>query len=198
MDKLLMEHRDSTYAYKAFKGIGGFTKKNTVKETRTNKLLNDLMTYMRGFQRSLQGIDAAIIIVLDNDDRDPEQFKKELTDIALINKISIDHVFCLAIEEVEAWLLGDTNAVINAYPNAKVNIMREYEQDSICGTWELLADVVYKGGMRQIIKKKMSYMEIGKLKCEWAANIGKYMILENNVSPSFKFFVNTINERLAS
>ena len=63
MDKLLMEHCDSTYAYKAFKGIGGFTKKNTVKETKTNKLLNDLMTYMRGFQRSLTGIDAAIIVV---------------------------------------------------------------------------------------------------------------------------------------
>ena len=34
-----------TYDVKHFHGIGGFTRKNTVKEIKTGKLLNDLATY---------------------------------------------------------------------------------------------------------------------------------------------------------
>ena len=44
MDKIINGSSIDTYNCKAFKGIGGFTKKNTVKETHTGKLLNDLAT----------------------------------------------------------------------------------------------------------------------------------------------------------
>ena len=197
MSNIIADDSIDTYNCKAFKGIGGFTKKNTVKETRTGKLLNDLAKYMRGFQRSLKGIEASLIIVLDNDDNDPEEFKNRLNSVADMNSIEMDHVFCLAIEEVEAWLLGDESAIQKAYPEYKKSALHDYNQDSICGTWEVLADVVYKGGLREIRRRKMSYMEIGQLKSEWADKIGSQMVFEDNKSPSFKFFYEAICNRLS-
>ena len=66
-DKLVSQ---GTYDCKGFRGIGGFTRKNTIKETKTGKLLNDLATYLRGFDRSLQSFPSVIIVVLDSDDHD--------------------------------------------------------------------------------------------------------------------------------
>ena len=196
MDSIIKDDAINTYNCKSFKGIGGFTKKNTVKETHSGKLLNDLAIYMRGFQRGLQGIEASLIIVLDNDENDPEEFKSQLNNVADMNSIQMDYVFCIAIEEIEAWLLGDESAIQKAYPKYKKNVLHDYQQDNICGTWEVLADVVYKGGMHEIKMKKMSYMEIGKLKSEWADRIGSQMIFANNKSPSFIFFYEAICKRL--
>ena len=196
MTNVISDNTLDTYDCKSFKGIGGFTKKNTVKETHSGKLLNDLATYMRGFQSSLKGITAVQIIVLDNDDRNPKAFKEQLEDVAKSNSILMDHVFCLAVEEVEAWLLGDESAIQKAYPSYKKNTLHDYIQDSICGTWEKLADVVHKGGIKEIKRKKMSFMEIGRLKAEWAEKIGKYMVFEENKSPSFKFFYESICMRI--
>lgn len=198
MDKIVSTNSNVTFNCNVFRGIGGFTPKNTVKETKTGKLLNDLATYLRGFNHSLQGIPATIIVVLDNDDRDVETFREELENVARQNMILVDHVFCVAVEEVEAWLLGDKNALTTAYPSARTQALRDYMQDSICGTWEILADVVYRGGISKIKKDKFSYMEIGKLKSEWAKNIGIHMSLENNASPSFNYFIQEIRKRIAA
>ena len=198
MKRIIAEHPDVTYNCKGFRGIGGFTKKNTVKETKTGKLLNDLATYLRGFNRSLQGIPSAIIVVLDNDDRNTASFRHELEDVAHQNMIVVDHVFCIAVEEVEAWLLGDEHALFAAYPQAKSHVFHTYIQDSICGTWEFLADVIYPGGRQKMQKEHLSYIEIGRLKSEWARSIEVNMSLDSNRSPSFNFFISEIRKRLAS
>lgn len=198
MKKIIAGCPDITYDCKSFRGLGGFTKKNTVKETKTGKLLNDLATYLRGFSKSLQNIPAAIVILLDNDDRDTEAFRLELEDVVRENRILVDHVFCIAVEEVEAWLLGDEQALLAAYPKAKIQVIRSYVQDSICGTWETLADAVYPGGSQRLHKEHASYMEIGKLKAEWARNIGIHMDLTANQSPSFQSFIGEIKKRLVS
>ena len=198
MDKIADDNPDVTFNCKSFRGIGGFTKRNTVKETKTGKLLNDLATYLRGFNRSLQGIPAAIVVVLDNDDRQGEAFREELENVARQNMILADHVFCIAVEEVEAWLLGDQKALTAAYPAARSQVLREYVQDSICGTWEVLADAIYPGGIARIKKNHLSYMEIGRLKSEWARQIGIHMDLQNNASPSFNYFIQEIKRRIAA
>ena len=143
MQKIVELYPNATYDCKGFRGIGGFTRKNTIKETKTGKLLNDLATYLRGFDRSLQSFPSVIIVVLDSDDHDVQQFRSELEAVAMQNMIKIDHVFCLAVEEIEAWLLGDRHALLSAYPHAKMHVLNTYVQDSICGTWEVLADAVY-------------------------------------------------------
>ena len=197
MKRLVTDVYLNTYSCKSFRGIGGFKPKNTVKEIRTGKLLNDLAIYMRGFQRALQDIDAVLIIVLDNDKNDPVEFQNKLEAVAVKNGIVMDHVFCIAVEEMEAWLLGDEEAIKSAYPNMKAGVLHSYVQDSICGTWEVLAETVYKGGMKSIRNKRMSYKEIGTLKSEWARNIGKCMDFNHNKSPSFMHFLNSITSRLA-
>ena len=197
MGKMFLEYPDIEYRCKSFHGIGGFTKKNTVKETKTGKLLNDLATYLKGFNKSLQNMsDATIVVVVDNDDRETTAFYTELETLANNIMITLDHVFCIAVEEMEAWLLGDENAILAAYPNAKLSLLRNYEQDSICGTWEVLADMLYKSGRAKLKRNSPYYGEIGKLKSEWARNIGAHMSIHDNNSPSFNHFINVLEERL--
>ena len=83
-------------------------------------------------------------------------------------EISIQVFFCIAIEEMEAWLLGDSEALLTAYPTAKRQLLQRYIQDSIIGTWEYLADIVYKGGLQTLKRDVSSYYEIGMFKCECA------------------------------
>lgn len=198
MQKIVELYPNATYDCKGFRGIGGFTRKNTIKETKTGKLLNDLATYLRGFDRSLQSFPSVIIVVLDSDDHDVQQFRFELEAVAMQNMIKIDHVFCLAVEEIEAWLLGDRHALLSAYPHAKMHVLNTYVQDSICGTWEVLADAVYPGGTSKLSREHASFIEIGKLKAEWAQNIGIHMDLKSNESPSFNDFIHEIERRLVS
>lgn len=198
MQKIVELYPNATYDCKGFRGIGGFTRKNTIKETKTGKLLNDLATYLRGFDRSLQSFPSVIIVVLDSDDHDVQQFRSELEAVAMQNMIKIDHVFCLAVEEIEAWLLGDRHALLSTYPHAKMHVLNTYVQDSICGTWEVLADAVYPGGTSKLSREHASFIEIGKLKAEWAQNIGIHMDLKSNESPSFNDFIHEIERRLVS
>ncbi|WP_319521416.1 hypothetical protein [uncultured Desulfosarcina sp.] len=94
--------------------------------------------------------------------------------------------FCLAIEEGEAWFLGDLNAVRAAYPKARKQILDAYVNDSICGTWELLADAVYPGGSAALYAH--GWQTIGLEKSRWAEDISPYMVPAKNSSPSFCYF----------
>lgn len=82
MQKNVELYPNATYDCKGFRGIGGFTRKNTIKETKTGKLLNDLATYLRGFDRSLQSFPSVIIYTVtpeqENKAIDALKFKEEL------------------------------------------------------------------------------------------------------------------------
>lgn len=58
--------------------------------------------------------------------------------------------------------------------------------DSICGTWECLADAVYPGGSSALSKK--GKMAVGAEKSQWAEKITPNMDVTNNRSPSFAYF----------
>ena len=73
-----------------------------------------------------------------------------------------------------------------AYPNAKDPILNGYAQDSICGTWEVLADAVHPGGSAPL--KSAGYPTTGKTKCEWARRIAPLMDVNRNRSKSFQVF----------
>ena len=72
----------------------------------------------------------------------------------------------------------------------KKSILDKYKQDSICGTWEVLADAVYKGGVKKL--KSQGWQKVGAEKSIWAKEIGKNMVIERNISPSFIYFKNII------
>lgn len=202
MNKLKDQYvqNDIFWNVKPFSGIGHLQKKGNAMQQKTGKLLNNLPRYMRGIGKALQKMpDAALIIVLDNDKRDIQQFRQELEDTAISNMILCDYVFCVAIKEMEAWLLGDIEAIRAAYPNAKMQYIKKYEQDAICETWEVLADIVYPKGLSGLRKKAgNAYTEIGRAKCEWADRIGRYIRLHENNSPSYQYFINELEKRIVA
>ncbi|GAF89861.1 unnamed protein product, partial [marine sediment metagenome] len=50
--------------------------------------------------------------------------------------------FRIAIEETEAFYLGDRAAIKRAFPKVKLQKLAAYDQDSVCGTWELFRDTI--------------------------------------------------------
>ena len=200
MNKLQEQNKGKEIFFdtKSFSGIGHLPKTGDKMERKGRNLLNNLHAYLRGIDRALSGMEnAAIVVVLDNDMRDVAEFKKQLDEVARGSVMCTDYVFCVAVKEMEAWLLGDEKAILAAYPEMKRKCLKEYQQDDLCDTWEVLANAVYPGGLAGLRKKaKNAYSEIGKAKCEWADEIGKRLDFNENKSPSFQEFLTALQSRI--
>ncbi len=171
-----------TWRLHAYKGIGRIPQGLVTKADPTKRMLLDqLPRLLRGYGNT-PGIDA-VVIVLDTDTRDCAKFLFELKAAANACKPTPNTLFRLAVEEIEAWYFGDQIALLTAYPKAKRDVLEKYVQDSVCGTWELLADAVHVGGSTAI--RKAGWPLPGQLKHEWATRIGPLMDPHRNISPSF-------------
>ena len=148
-------------------------------------LLNNLPALLRGFGKSLDD-SSSVVVVVDLDDDDCLKFKQELLSVLNACNPRPKALFRIAIEEIEAWLLGDRPALTTAYPDAKASVLNSYVQDDICGTWEVLADAIHPGGASQL--KALGYPPAGMAKCDWASNIAQHMDVESNKSKSFQVF----------
>ncbi len=201
MEKYILEKPEVNieYTIHPYKGIGGFSRGPNAQNIKSKQLLCDLPKRLKALNVKLQGVEnACIFVVLDNDARNTENFQQELDNLLAINSISIDSVFCIAIEEMEAWLLGDCHALQAAYPKLADRIaskLPNYQQDSICGTWEFLADILTKGGIGKFRKDNPSAHDVGIKKAEWAKNIGKHLDIRENKSPSFQHMLNALDQR---
>jgi len=186
LPQILGEHgAPHTWRLKAYKGIGRIPKGLTAKADPAKRILLDqLPRLLQGYGKT-PGIDA-VVVVLDADRRDCKAFLKELKLLAESCNPAPRTLFRLAIEEMEAWYLGDRTALLKAFPRAKRDVLDRYVQDSACGTWELLADAVHVGGAAAI--KKAGWPLPGQLKHEWAEKIGPFMAITQNTSPSFGKF----------
>lgn len=147
------------------------------------KLLNG---YGRTFSKYPNNCHAVVILICDLDDRCLKVFRKELFAVLYSCNPKPKTRFCFAIEEGEAWLLGDLDAIKTAYPKAKKDVLDSYVNDSICGTWEKLADAVYPGGSSALSAK--GWQAVGAEKSEWTQKIAPVMKVEINRSPSFRYF----------
>ncbi len=179
--------QDHTYKIIPYKGIGRIPKDlRGTTDPLKRILLDRLPRLLRGYGKSLQDFPAAVVVIVDLDNKDCLVFKQEMLDILNDCNTQPTTLFRIAIEEGEAWLLGDRNAVKAAYPRAKEQVLNAYEQDSICGTWEKLADAVYPGGSQKL--KQLGWPHTGQAKCEWANNIAPHLDVESNQSSSFQAF----------
>jgi hypothetical protein len=111
---------------------------------------------------------------------------KVLRDITLGKLWNAQNTKPLAPMTGESWYLGDLAAVKKAYPSAKDAVLNSYSNDSICGTWEKLADAVFSGGAKSL--SKLGGEAIGKEKASWAKKISPFIDADNNLSPSFCYF----------
>jgi len=196
LPSLIGDYGDShTWRIHPYKGIGRLPRGLSQKSDPAKRaLLDQLPRLLAGYGRT-PGIDA-VLVVLDVDRRDCKAFLHELQELIETSRPSPTIMFRLAIEEMEAWLLGDRTAVLETYPKAKVDVLDRYQQDSVCGTWERLADAVYPGGSAAI--KKAGWPLPGQVKCEWADRIGPRMTVDSNLSPSFGKFRDGVRRLAAS
>lgn len=171
-----------TWRLHSYKGIGRIPPDLANRPDPAKRILLDqLPRLLRGYGKT-RGIDA-VVVVIDADKRDCAALLTDLKVAATASNPSPRTLFRLAIEEMESWYLGDRIALLTAYPRAKKNILENYEQDSVCGTWELLADATYPGGVAAI--KKAGWPLPGQVKHEFAKKIGPLMDPNRNTSPSF-------------
>jgi hypothetical protein len=179
--------QDTTFRIHTYKGIGHIPKGLKPGDDPQGRLLLDqLPRLLRGYGRSLKGVDAAVVVIVDQDSRSCRELKQDMVAVLRACDPKPTALLRIAIEEIEAWLLGDRAAIERAYPKAKRGPLNEYVQDAVCGTWEILADAVYPGGSKALGKR--GYPVIGQVKREWAERIGPELDEERNASKSFQVF----------
>lgn len=154
-------------------------------------LLAKLPERLRGYSSWITS-DYRIVVVVDRDNDACQELKARLDDIAaacgLTTPASVTPqrqyqvLNRIAIEELEAWFLGDIEALTRVYPRVPASLAsqaRYRDPDSIVGgTWEALERVLQRAG----------YYEAGLPKIEVARNVSAFMDPERNRSRSFRAF----------
>jgi hypothetical protein len=189
----IIDTANNTYRILSYKGLGNFPKNlHTTQDPSKRILLEQLPRLLKGYGRSFTK-NEAVVVVVDCDRRPCREFKQELKGVLAVCNPKPNVVFSIAIEEIEAWLLGDKPAIKMVYPNMNNQEYTTYQQDSVIGTWEKLADVTLHPKAARNLKKAAFY-EVGKQKTEWAKNIGVNMDVHNNASQSFNYFKRKLEE----
>jgi hypothetical protein len=193
---------DSQHTWKvfAYKGIGRIPEDlRSNSDPKKRILLDQLPRLIQGYGRTFKGYgpdyDAALIVVCDLDERCLSKFRQELLALAERCNSHAKTRFCIAIKEGEAWYLGDKNAIKRAYPGVDDSVFESYDETTH-GTWETLADMVIAGGSKLL--KTRGYPDIGVEKEKWAEAIAPNLNVEENTSPSFQYFRDTLRQLIKS
>jgi hypothetical protein len=153
-------------------------------------LLANLPSRLRAYARWIPP-DWRILVLLDADLQDCRVIKKEMDDIARSAGLRIKAdtgewreaqvLNRIAIEELEAWFLGDVEALCTAYPKVPASLAQKKtyrDPDAIRGTWETLEMVLQRAG----------YHAGGLSKIKAAREISIHMDPARNRSRSFQAF----------
>lgn len=168
------------------RGCGSLPKDMTAKPPKfASSLLDLLPSELRAYNKVYAGKEIILIIAMDSDDKDPQALRQEIYNVASKFAPDIRSVVGISTEEIEAWILGDKSAIKDAYPDCNTEILDSYEQDSVCGTWEILCRAISENADDLI---EIGYPAIGHYKALWAETISRYMLPQKNVSPSFNTF----------
>jgi hypothetical protein len=132
---------------------------------------------------------ARILIARDQDSGDCKRVKQRIKSI-IQGKSSAPTLIRIVCRELEAWYLGDLNAVSQAYPRVKpqhyLNKADFRNVDLIQNADELLLSIIPE------------YNNINTLpKLEVAENVSPFLDVKNNSSTSFQNFVSGVDKLLA-
>lgn len=127
-----------------------------------------------------------VIVVLDSDNHPPALIYSDLIRLRAEYAGDLPVVIGVAVEELESWLLADRAALLAAYPEIDQAVLDRYEQDSIVGTWEVLARAIMGHRAKRLIQA--GYPAVGTYKYKWAEAISPQLDAKRNVSPSFHRF----------
>lgn len=175
--------RDVTWKVHGYAGIGHIPKGLRSTDNAAQRIfLDNLPKLIRGCANTPYV--TALFIVVDTDSRNCGDFLRDLKGVQQAIAPESNVIFRLAVEEMEAWILGDPDALRAAFAKVNEVALQSYVQDAVCGTWEVLADVVYPGGSSALIAE--GWPAPGRAKCGWAEAVTPHMSFTNNASPSFQ------------
>ncbi len=185
-----------TMAMRPHRGIGRLPRDWRLRPAPfASGLLDLLPAKLRVYERqAARKPDFILVIVLDADREPPDERLHELLTLVRHSTECLTAVIAIAVEEMEAWILGDPEAVLAAWPHADRRLLAGYEQDSICGTWELLARVILGCTAERLIR--VGYPAVGAMKGEWAETVAPHLDPARNRSPSFRRFHRVLLERM--
>jgi hypothetical protein len=175
------------------RGKGEFPRDPAARPDRMSSGLLDLLpAKLRAYSIVLDPASNAIVVLMDSDKEDPEPLRERISGMCSRFAPTIPLVVALSVEEMEAWILGDSTAIFEAFPDADRPMLDAYRQDSICGTWEWLARVLLKERALALIRE--GYPMVGIRKHEWADAISPFLEPSRNLSPSFRRFSEDITK----
>jgi hypothetical protein len=139
---------------------------------RHRGLLDLLPATLRAYSATAAMAADGVLVIVDLDDEDRADFEQRLAAIAQATQ-PLRVVIRLAIEELEAFYLGDLRALKIAFPNADMTRAAAYAADSIVGTAELFGEIIDDDGLRKVL---------------WAERMGSRLTTNpsRSRSPSFK------------
>ncbi|MDQ2706869.1 MAG: DUF4276 family protein [Actinomycetota bacterium] len=149
-------------------------------------LLKKLPQRLAGYAAWPGATHVRIVVLIDRDREDCIQLRQQLDETAVQAGFAVAGprrtvLNRIAIEELEAWFLGDIDALKCAYPRFPASTAAKKafrDPDAIDGTWEALETLLQRHG----------YHKSGLPKTSAAAEIAEYMDVEKNGSRSFRVF----------
>lgn len=157
-------------------GKGSLPRPGEAPDPRRRGLLCQLPQTLRGLGKGLDPAVDRVLVLVDADADDCRALKGALTDVLATIEPRPVVLFRIAVEELEAFYLGDLAALAHAYPSFDRELARRYPPDDIFGTAEHFGRVVGDGGLNKVA---------------WATEMGRRLTTsaERSRSPSFRALV---------
>jgi len=179
----------------------GQVKINIINMHSKDNLLKKLPARLQAYQDRIdKGERLRIVVLVDRDNEDCIRLKAKLETMAHAAKLSTKTspdaeggfvvLNRIVVEELEAWFLGDPDALRKAFPSLrKLNFnAKPFQNPDNGGTWETLHRILRKNGIYRSCYPKI----------DAARRISQHMEISANRSKSFQAFVSGIKTVLDS
>lgn len=155
-------------------------------------LLGDLKAVLQGYHRRIvrEGeADLRVVVLLDGDGicaRCKASLEEKAAEVGLLTKTSAGpgqpfHVLNrVAVQELEAWWLGDRDAIMAAYPDVKPHHFKGQDRNS--------DQPLKPNDALWSVLKQGRYFLSGKRKTQWATDISQQIDPARSDSASFRYF----------
>lgn len=147
-------------------------------------LLDQLPAKLAAFGKTLNAESERVIVLIDIDNDDIDALRKNLERLRAGLSPAPIVEFCFAVEELEAFYLADLKALGKCFPQYNKKLVRSYQPDSICGTWELFGRVIDDDSGNKVA---------------WASAMGARLTTKarESRSPSFKSLCEALSRLVA-
>ncbi len=165
-------------------------------------LLRKLPERLRGYRNLVKRHGYKVVIIIDRDDEDCLNLKEKLN--RMVREAGLvpasdaaagepfDVLNRIAVEELEAWLLGDVPALRAAYPKVPASLGRKEkfrDPDAI------------RGGTAEALERELrrhGYHDAGLRKVGNAEEVARHMDIDSNTSVSFQHFRDGVRRIIAT